>query len=288
MGRVFKRMTVWLAVVGLVFSATAYAGTDFESSERIVARVGDLKVPLRELNMYARNRPDLAVFLSIPGGGRKLAETWAQERLVVLHALKNEGKEPYEAIGKLSQDEITEIYIQTVKKDLPPAQPVTIEDAKEAYEKRPQDYTVPARIYLRQMSVPLTKATQSGTVDELRKDLGQARQELDNGGDFDTVYAKAQKQIPNLAEHDFGFIPLDGSYEGEEAVKNLEQGQTSIYETKDAVMLFYVLEKRPAILEPFDRLQGFIMNDLKKKSEAERWKKYLAPMMNEFQVEILL
>jgi len=281
-------MMVLLTAVGLLFSATAYAGTDFKESERIVARVGDLQLPLRELRLYARNRPDLAVYLSMPDGGRKIAATWVQERLVALHALKEEGKDPYEAIGKLTQNQITELYIKTVEKELPPALPVTVDDAKEAYDNRPQDYTVPARIHLKQMSAPLSEDTKSANVDELRKVLDQARRELDKGEDFDAVYAKARTQIPKLDEHDFGFIPLDGSYEGEEAVRNLEQGQASVYETDKAIMLFYVLVKRPSVLEPFDSLQRVIMNDLKKKREAERWNKFLRPLMKEFKVEILL
>ena len=288
MERVFKGMTIFIIGAALLFSGAVYSAADEKPSERIVARVGKLKLPLSELRAFARNRPELTTYLSIPGGGKKLVDIWVQERLVALHALQEEGKDPYEAITQLSQDQIAELFGKTLQKELPPLEPVTAEDAKAAYENHPRDYTVPARVQLKQMLFALDGKADAKSAAQTRRVLEQAQADIEKGGDFDAVYAEAHKKIPALTEHDFGFIPLDGSYQGEEAVKDLEPGKARVYETKDAIMLFYAVAKRPAILEPYERIESVIINDLQKKRAEARWNQYIGALKKDFAVEILL
>ena len=278
------RITFGSFLLLLIIACNVFAAP--QDPEQVAARVGKLSITVGELREYAMKRPDLITVLTMHNAGRLIAETWIQERAVALYKLKTEGEEPYKAIEKLSEGDISKIYVETITHEITKTIKPTDQDALSVYKEYPEKYAIPTRVHLQQMVVTLDQSAGNSRSKALEI-LKKAKEKLEQGMKFDEAYDFASRDIPNLGKRDYGFIPLTGEYEGTQHVEELQSGEANIVKDNNSIFLFFVSTRRNGFLEPFENLKELIKQDLWKQRVQIKKEQYIRKIKQEFGTEIL-
>jgi hypothetical protein len=257
------------------------------SSGPVLARVGPITVTAEQLKKYAMHRSDLTALVGTEAGGKKILEAWLEEKLLALYSLKKEGKDPFETLPKVKISELAAKIQKLLKQEFPPLSPATDEEALDYYKKNPDRYAIPVRLHVKKMWFVLEGAAPEGE-QEAWAALKEAKKALDSGAAFESTYEAAHSKVSALLSWDFGFVPMDGSFEGQDLVARISSGQSRTWKNKEGLFLFYVVHKKPGRVELFENVKDLAKKDLEQDRERTRKAAFFERLKKEFGAQVLL
>jgi len=287
-----ERLAVWIKVIvilgwGLAILSGAEISAQSADSDPILARVGSITVTAEQLRKYAIQRPDLAAYIGSEVGAEKIVQAWLEEQLICLYVLKREGKDPFEALPKTKVSELAAKIQKFMKQEFPPLPAATDEEALAYYGKNSYRYTIPARVHVKKMWFVL-----EGTAQETEQNawavLEETKKAMGSGTPFEAAYEAAHNKIPELKSWDIGFVPMDGSFEGQALVEQLSAGQSTTWRNKEGLFLFQVIQRKPERIEPFENVKDLVKKDLEKERATNRRAAFFERLKKEFDAHVML
>jgi hypothetical protein len=287
-----ERLALWMKVIVVLVLGSAVVQvmeTPVLSgdSNPVLARVGPITVTAEQLREYAVHRPDLVAFVGSEAGTRKILEAWLEEQLLSLYVLKLEGQDPFKALPNANPSDLAAKIQKFMKQEFPPLPAATDEEALAYYGKNSHLYTIPARLHVKKMWFVLEGAAPE-TKEKAWAVLEEAKKALDSGAPFEAAYEAAHNKIPELKSWDVGFVPMDGSFEGQDLVEGLSSGQSVTWRNQEGLFLFQVVQRKPERTESFENVKELVKKDLEKDRAAKRRAAFFERLKKEFDAHVML
>jgi hypothetical protein len=272
----------WLAGLPVAEICAQPGGTD-----PVLARIGPITVTTEQLRNYAIHRPDLTALADSEKGARKILDSWLEEQLLALYALKKEGKDPFASLPKTKISDLAVKIRKIMREEFPPLPPATDQEVLDYYRKNSDRYTIPVRLHVKKMWFVL-EATTPQVEKEAWLTLEESKKAMDSGITFKAAYEAAHEKVSELQSRDLGFLAMDGTFEGQDLVAGLSSGQSTIWRNKEGLFLFHVVERKPGRLEPYENVKDLARADLEQDRSRNRRTAFFERLKKEFGAEVLL
>ena len=259
-------------------SGEAVTQQSVEDPERVMARVGDAEIKLKDVReVLGRLDPQRAAMYDNEMGHRAILEEMINMELFLILGRELEvEKDPgfAEMLESVREDIIRRFAIERVLKDVK----VTSEDVAAYYEKNPEQFRIPE-------SVRASHILVSGDV-EMKK----VQDELKAGMSFEDA-AKKYSTCPSKEQGgDLGFFSKGQMVpEFEEAAFALKVGEVSSepVKTQFGLHLIKVAEKKEASVRPLEEVKAEVQEALENDRKGRAYQDELARLREKHPVEII-
>jgi len=244
---------------------------DPSAMNRILAKIGDTPITLKEVVEFGRSSPIYYGFLQIPNGPDRLLKELVLEKLLLLEGKEQKIPEP------ANQDRA--LYLLRIKQELlPDLPPITEKEAKEYYKNHIDEFSTPLLLRLSQIKVYFTDKDKK----KARARIEKALSELQNGAPFEEVVQKySEEPISASRGGDIGFVPAS-SLAPEEAkaqILKLKRGQLSpILVIGNSFTIVRLTDRQEPITDPFERVRKLVFqkaNEARQKARIEELRQRL-------------
>lgn len=159
---------------------------------------------------------------------------------------------------------------------------ITEEEARQYYEKHPNDFSDPASVTLREILVPVPASkdgsTNAALDQEARKKIDDIRARVLKGDDFQTI-ARQESSAPSKANGGLigPFSPDDMSPQLKALIDKMKQGDiTPPFRTPAGYQIFKLETLKPASLQPFDSVRDLISDKVAGSRTQSEMRKFLS------------
>lgn len=217
---------------------------------------------------------------------KKLDEVAAkfESRAVFGHTLASRGMN----IDQYKEELKTDLLLdQVIQKEIEPGIKISPEEAKAYYEKNKGEFGSPEKV---RASVILIKVDKKKGVDHeaaARKKIDSILTRLQNGADFKQMAQLNSQDSLASKGGDLGFFTKKQmlSAFSNRAFK-MKAGEVSeIFATKHGYQLLKVTDRKPAETKPFEKVEGQIVETLKKQKVGQATREYVQALRKKAEVK---
>jgi peptidyl-prolyl cis-trans isomerase SurA len=164
---------------------------------------------------------------------------------------------------------------------------VSSDEVKQYYESHPQEFTLPERVILSEISLS-TEGKTPDEFDAVRKKVEGLRSSVLNGDDFHRVAAMYSQGSTAKDGGNLGTFPKGQLAPQIEAIVfQLGKGQLSdVIQTRTGFEVFKVEDHLPSALQPMDQVEIAIRNTLSTQKMQPRIREYLAELREQSYVTV--
>ena len=163
---------------------------------------------------------------------------------------------------------------------------VTKSEVRDYFREHIDDYRVPPTVTLQRISYPWPATASESQRQRLKKQAGQAREALLQGGDFEQVAAQeAAASADNMGE----LVEEELAQPLRQALNELEPGEVSEpLEMNGQLHLFQVTARNPGDPKLYDRVKDEIEEKLRQEKTEARFEEWQQELRDEAYVDIRL
>lgn len=205
----------------------------------------------------------------------------------LVEALKAQGQtlEDYRAHIK-EEMERTRLVNREVKSKIV----VTDEDIRQYYDTHPEEFSAPAEVHLRHLTLLLDESTGQARRDAARFEMAAIEKALASGTPFDVVAARFADQGPDKRGGDLGKFKVETlSPTLQKAIAGMTPGATTgLLETDQGFQIFYLQEKTGGEKKPLEAVSEIISEKIYKERVNEKFAQWLDELKKTSSIKLVL